>query len=68
MANKEDRIRKRMSYSFWRNIANEFKDAKQAKYICDKVYCMMDMRMMFNTNQQAGWDRESLELVLQDIK
>jgi hypothetical protein len=64
---KEDKIRKRLSYSFWRNIASEFKDVKQAEYICNKVFDMMDMRMMFNTNQQAGWDKESLELVLQDI-
>ena len=64
---KEDKIRNRMSYSFWVNIVHACRNRVVANNVCDEVYKQMDNRMMFNTEQQANWDKESMELALEDF-
>ena len=65
---KEDKIRKRVSYSFWLNIVSSCPNwLGVPNRVCHEVYKQMDNRMMFNTEQQANWDKESMELALEDF-
>ena len=64
---KEDKIRARLSYSFWLSIAKSCPNPSVANNVCHEVYKRMDDRMMFNTEQQSNWDKESLELALDDF-
>ena len=65
---KEDKIRARLSYSFWLSIIKSCPNPAVADNVCDEVYKQMDNRMMFNTAQQSTWDRESMDLALADSK
>ena len=64
---KEDKIRTRLSYSFWLSIAKSCANPAIANNVCNEVYKRMDDRMMFNTEQQSRWDKESMELALGDF-
>lgn len=65
-------VRKRSSYCFWRNIVREIKtwggtDAFSTNMICEQMWRYMDDRWMFNTQQQAKWDKESMQLAVEDF-
>jgi hypothetical protein len=65
----EDKIRKRMSYAFWSSITNSISNDNLS--LQEKVRCMhmiLNDRMMFHTEKQAGFDAESAEQALLDIK
>ena len=62
---KEDKIRARLSYSFWLSIVKSCPNLSVSNHVCHEVYKQMDNRMMFNTEQQANWDKESMELALE---
>ena len=64
---KEDKIRARLSYSFWFSIAKSCRNPSVANNVCHEVYKRMDDRMMFNTEQQSRWDKESMDLALEDF-
>ena len=64
---KEDKIRARLSYSFWRSIAKSCPNEVVANKVCNEVYKRMDDRMLFGTAQQAEWDKESMDLALDDL-
>ncbi len=64
---KKNKIRDRISYSFWLNIVNACRNSVVANKVCDEVYRQMDNRMMFHTEQQSRWDKESMELALVDF-
>ena len=65
---KQDKIRKRVSYSFWGNIIKAIDSPSNAQLICSEIYNKMNSRMLFNTVQQSAWDKESMELALSDFK
>jgi hypothetical protein len=64
----KDKIQNRISYKFWMEIT---------KVIASKLYSneekiravhlILNERMMFNTNKQAGFDAESAEQAMLDI-
>jgi hypothetical protein len=65
----KDKIRKRISYAFWSSITDSISNDKLS--LQEKVRCMhviLNDRMMFNTEKQAGFDAESAEQVLLDTK
>ena len=64
---KEAQVRNRLSYSFWLSIAKSCANPAIANNVCNEVYKRMDDRMMFNTEQQSMWDKESMELALEDF-
>ena len=64
---KKNKIRDRVSYFFWRNIVSAFGRSHEARAICARVWEEMDNRMLFNSEQQANWDKESMELALDDV-
>ena len=64
---KEDKIRARLSYSFWLSIVKSCPNVVVANKVSHEVYKRMDDRMMFNTEQQARWDKESMDLALEDF-
>ena len=65
---KEDKIRNRLSYSFWLSIVKSCPNPAVSNNVCYEVYKQMDNRMMFNTEQQARWDKESMDLAFADFK
>ncbi len=65
---KEDKIRNRVSYSFWVNIVKKVDCPTRGEAICAEIYKQMDDRMLFNTEQQSRWDKESMDLALADFK
>ena len=77
--NKESytkKVRKRKSYFFWDRIINSldrsnFKDGKifldATRKTCNIVFQEIDNRNMFNSEQQANWDEESMEVALFDF-
>lgn len=63
---KDDRVRKRSSYSVWKRMA-EFLDSKPTiTEILRYVHNYLDTNHMYGTEQQAMWSEESLELVIRD--
>lgn len=65
----EDKIRKRISYAFWSSITDSIRDNTLS--VQEKVRCLhmiLNDRMMFHTEKQAGFDAESAEQALLDIK
>ena len=64
---KEDKIRKRLSYSFWLSIAKSCPNISVANTVCHEVYKRMDDRMLFGSAQQSDWDKESMDLALEDF-
>ena len=64
---KKDKIRARLSYSFWLGIVKSCPNLSVANNVCHEVYKRMDDRMMFNTEQQSRWDKESMDLALEDF-
>ena len=64
---KKNKIRDRISYNFWVNIVESCGNALIANKVCDSVFLQMDTRNMFGTQQQANWDKESMELALDDF-
>tara|TARA_Y100000310_G_scaffold197051_1_gene197149 strand:- start:370 stop:639 length:270 start_codon:yes stop_codon:yes gene_type:complete len=76
MANK---VRERKSYLFWKRITyafiipNVFKRQGHgsrldiATQVCNRMWEEMDERKMFRTQQQSDWEKESLELALNDL-
>ena len=64
--NKKIRVRK--SYSFWLKIIKKIDCPMRAERICSEIYIQMDDRMLFSTEQQARWDKESMDLALADFK
>jgi len=65
---KEDKIRARLSYSFWLNIAKAIDCPARAESTCEEIHRQMDDRMLFGTIQQSDWDKESMDLALEDFK
>ena len=71
------KVRARKSYTFWNNIVNSFdkpsniKDSKRildmARKTCNVMWQQINDRMMFNSEQQADWDEESMEVALFDF-
>ncbi len=64
---KDNKIRLRKSYSCWLNIVKSVDSPARAETICDEIYRQMDDRMLFSTQQQATWDKESMDLALADF-
>ena len=64
---QENKIRLRKSYSFWLNIVKSVDSPARAETICEDIYRQMDDRMLFSTQQQATWDKESMDLALGDF-
>tara|TARA_B110000196_G_C20447283_1_gene343400 strand:+ start:255 stop:467 length:213 start_codon:yes stop_codon:yes gene_type:complete len=64
---KKNKIRDRISYYFWVNIVESCENRVVANKVCDSVFLQMDTRNMFGTQQQANWDKESMELALDDF-
>jgi|SaaInlV_165m_DNA_1040744.scaffolds.fasta_scaffold24871_2 hypothetical protein len=64
---KKNKIRDRISYNFWVNIVESCGNSLIANKVCDSVFRQMDTRNMFGTQQQANWDKESMELALDDF-
>lgn len=63
---KDDRIRKRVSYSVWKQMA-EFLDSKPVvPEILRYFHNHLDTNHMYGTEQQAMWSEESLELAIRD--
>ena len=64
----EDQIHKRVSYSFWKQITETINNKHLSPE--EKVRAMhlvLNERMMFNTEKQAGFDAESAEQAILDI-
>ena len=64
----EDLIHKRISYSFWKQITETINN----KYLSSEekvrgIHLVLNERMMFNTEKQAGFDAESAEQAILDI-
>ena len=64
---QENKIRLRKSYSFCLNIVKSVDSPARAETICEEIYRQMDDRMLFSTQQQATWDKESMDLALGDF-
>ena len=63
-----DQIQKRVSYSFWKQITETINNQHLSSE--EKVRAMhiiLNDRMMFNTEQQSRWDKESMDLALEDF-
>jgi len=63
-----DLIRKRVSYSFWKQITKTINN----KHLSSEekvrgVHLVLNERMMFNTEKQAGFDAESAEQAILDV-
>ena len=65
---KEDKIRARLSYSFWANIVKKIDCPTRGESICNEIFKQMDERFLFNSEQQSRWDKESMDLALADFK
>lgn len=65
---KEEQIRKRMSYSFWKNIVDKMKYLNLIEKIslCKQIWNQMDCRHCFHTLTQSRFDLESLALCLKE--
>ena len=64
----EDLIHKRISYSFWKQITETINNKHLSPE--EKVrgmHIILNERMMFNTETQAGFDAESAEQAILDI-
>jgi hypothetical protein len=71
------KVRARKSYIFWNNIINSFdktSNIKDSKIIldiatktCNVMWEQMNDRMLFSSEQQSVWDRESLDIALFDF-
>jgi len=64
----KDKIQDRISYRFWREMTKTI----ASKSLSNKekirgVHLIMNERMMFNTNKQAGFDAESVEQAILDF-
>jgi hypothetical protein len=64
----KNKIRERISYEFWLNIIKSIACPVRAEYTCEEIHRQMDNRMLFGTTQQSEWDKESMELALEDYK
>lgn len=64
----EDLIHKRISYGFWKQITetinNKFLSSEEK---VRAIHLVLNERMMFNTEKQAGFDAESAEQAILDI-
>jgi hypothetical protein len=63
-----DLIHKRVSYSFWKQITETINN----KHLSPEekvrgIHLVLNERMMFSTNKQAGFDAESAEQAILDI-
>ena len=65
---KKNKIRDRISYDFWLNIVKRIDCPARAESTCEEIHRQMDGRMLFGTSQQSEWDKESMELALEDFK
>ena len=64
----EDLIHKRISYSFWKQITETINNKHLSSE--EKVrgmHLVLNERMMFNTEKQAGFDAESAEQAILDV-
>ena len=64
----KDQIQDRISYRFWREMTKVI--ASKSLSNIEKVravHLIMNERMMFNTNKQAGFDAESVEQAILDF-
>jgi len=64
----KDKIQDRISYRFWREVTKVIasKSLSNEEKIRG-VHLIMNERMMFNTNKQAGFDAESAEQAILDF-
>ena len=64
----KEKIHKRISYSFWKQITETINNKHLSSE--EKVRAMhlvLNERMMFNTEKQAGFDAESAEQAILDV-
>lgn len=69
---KETRIRKRQSYSMWLDIYNSYKEKKlnheKIEFLLEQIHNHLDGNFMYGQHQKSVWSKESLGLVLRDMK
>ena len=64
----KEKIQDRISYRFWREITKTIASKSlSSEEKIRGVHLILNERMMFNTNKQAGFDAESVEQVILDI-
>ena len=63
-----DQIHKRVSYSFWKQITETINNQHlSSDEKVRAIHLVLNERMMFNTEKQAGFDAESAEQAILDI-
>jgi hypothetical protein len=63
-----DLIHKRVSYSFWKQITETINNKHlSSEEKVRAIHLVLNERMMFNTEKQAGFDAESAEQAILDV-
>jgi hypothetical protein len=63
-----DLIHKRISYSFWKQITETINNKHlSSEEKVRAIHLVLNERMMFNTEKQAGFDAESAEQAILDV-
>lgn len=64
----KEKIHNRISYKFWREITATIASKNlSSEQKVRAMHLILNERMMFNTEKQAGWDAESAEQAIKDL-
>ena len=63
----KEKIHNRISYRFWREITQAIGSNLSNEEKVRSIHLILNERMMFNTEKQAGFDAESAEQAILDI-
>jgi len=67
----EDRIRKRQSYEFWKNLYEYFKKrygTKDINLTLQKIHKVLDEHRAYGSETNSYYNKESLSQILKDRK
>lgn len=68
-ASRRRRVRGRKTYSFWRKLWTQLKCLDEEKEsVMRLVMEILDRKYAWGSEQKAEWARESLILILEDLK
>lgn len=64
------RVRNRKSYSFWKEVADDFKNLPddEREMTMRKIHRIIDKKRGWGTADHSYWALESLELLLEDLR